>query len=451
VMYRIYKNQLKVLTNRRPSKPIPAIEGLEIEYRTIGGISKPFIVNGAATWKQGMPIEACEEELQRIGEVAFLVECQHEVERDKEGLVHKKYDDSVHPVSYSQFAAVYGSRDAWKEWYKVPFSDWARTKTKFHANVAGYIAISSANTKHGGFTFCVPLSFEKDTDPTDVAVRLLDTLTPYIDSKSNTTWKELINDVWRRVNAHDYFDSVSERLEYVKSYSARIIPQHSRKVLNRFNVKTGANSHSEDTVRNLFNIGFGFSFVASNPGNNDALEDIDEVMRVDYELPHIFDHEQKGYTRWYVLCKDDTTQKPKTINGIAVYPPAPYPEALSPDELHDDDLFRYQMCNRRFAPPKLTELGERIDTLEKLNDDFGQALQMVYFKKLLGQIKLTMEEKIAAEVEHIMPQPEIDEVEAYGEKIAANFATNRMIKAAEIRKRLEKQKEIPRPAYLEIG
>lgn len=34
---------------------------------------------------------------------------------------------------------------------------------------------------------------------------------------------------------------------------------------------------------------------------------------------------------------------------------------------------------RRFADPKLTELGERVDELLKLHDD-GQAFQMVYFK-----------------------------------------------------------------------
>lgn len=392
VMYRIHKGQLKVLTNRRPSEPIPAVENLEIEYRTVGGIVTPFIASGHATWEKGMPIDACEEELQRIGEGAFRSECQHEVEQSKEGLMHKKYDDTVHPISYSQFASRYGSPNAWKQWYKVPFSDWARTKTKFHANVAGFLAVSSQNTVLPGLTFCLPMSFKADTTPTDVAERLLSSLTLY--AAPNITWKDLIDEAWKRTNSEKHFDSESERIEYTKSYYKRLIPKYSVEILRKYNVKTGANSHSEDKVREMFNECFGFSFIASNPGETDALEDIDEAMRVDYTMPHLFDSAKTGYTRWYVLCPDDMTQEPQITNGVKVYPPISYPEAITPDELHDSDLFRYQMSNRRYAPPKTTELGERIDRALKLDDDFGQALQMCYFKQLLSNIELTSDEKV---------------------------------------------------------
>ncbi len=390
LMYRIYTNKLKVLTNRRPSKPIPAVQGLEIEYRTINGISKPFIVKGEATWDKGMPIDSCQEELQRMGEESFLSECQHEVEQSRTGLVHRIYDDSVHPISYSQFAAVYGSQDAWKSFYKVPFSDWARTKTKFHTNIAGYLVVSSQNTKLPGFTFCIPLSFPADSSPADVAERLLTTLTPI--AYQNRTWKDLIAEAWKRLNAGHHFQTEMERLEYLKSYYSSLIPQYSRPVLEKFNVRAGANSHSEDKVRDIFNIGFGFAFMPSNPAKADGLEDIDEAMRVDYNEPHCFDPTKNGYSRWAVLCPDDKSQKPTVINGIEVYPPHPYPESLEGDELHDSELFRFQMCNRRFAPPKLTETGEKIDELLKLNDDFGQGLQMVYFKRLLSNLELTTTE-----------------------------------------------------------
>ena len=41
----------------------------------------------------------------------------------------------------------------------------------------------------------------------------------------------------------------------------------------------------------------------------------------------------------------------------------------------------------------MTKLGENIDELEKMNDDIGQLLQMVYSKGLLSNVKLLPGEK----------------------------------------------------------
>lgn len=397
-LYRIWKQQVKVLTNRYVTDPVPAVRDAKFETMTVGGIVKDVIVSGQVTWR-GWNLREIQNQIDSMGLAAFRIECQHEVEQSREGLFHKKYDDAVHPISYSQFAAVYGSPDAWKDFYKVPFSDWARTKTKYHANVAGYLAVSSQNTKYPGFTFCVPLSFAADTQPEDVAERLLSVLTPF--AYGNKRWRDLIDDAWKRANSAEHFETQTERLQYVLSYYADLIPHYSRKILEAYRVGTGANSHSEDKVRTMLNAGFGFSFVPSNPGKTDALEDIDAAMRVDYKLPHVFDDTKTGYTRWYVLCRDDYTKPPQIINGFAVYPPAPYPDEVAADDLHDEDLFRFQMLNRRFADSKLTELGEKIDEPLKLHDDFGQALQMVYLKNLLTNIELTYEEKIQ---EHLAPE-----------------------------------------------
>lgn len=389
-MYRIYSQQARVLTGRKPTEPVKAVIDLKTEERTVDGIIKDIYVSGTPTWHvwDARRIQA---EINRFGLPAFQRECQHEVEQSNEGRVHKKYDDNVHPVSYSQFAAVYGAKDAWKEWYKVPFSDWSRTKTKFHANVAGYLAVSSQNTMRPGFTFCIPFSFKANTSPTDVAERLLSALTPR--AYKDRTWKDLIDEAWRRLNAETHFSTESERIEYLYGYYKRTIPMYSKPVLRYYNVHTGANSHSEDTVRQMFNDGFGFDFMPSNPRERDALDKIDEAQRVDYSLPHVFDDSKQGYTRWYVLCPDDKKAAPKIINGIKVFPPEPYPQVMKPDDLHDSPLFRYQMIERRISPPVITKFGEDAEKLLKLNDDYGQALQMVYFKELLSNIRLSEFEK----------------------------------------------------------
>jgi hypothetical protein len=398
VMYRIHKGTMPVLTNRRPSSPVPAVENFEVEYRTEGGITKPFIdrtKHPRATWPAGMPLEACEEELQRVGEAAFRAELQHEVERPRTGLMHKRYDDAVHPISLSEFAAVFGSRDAWKDWFKIVANDWARTKTKYHANVGAYLAVSSANSPHPGLTIVLPRSFAPDSDPADVAAEFLTMLTPYAygTNGDRRTWRQLIKEAWRRTNAQQHFETVSERLDFERNYYERLIPKYSRPILQQYRVAGGAMSHSEDKVRELFNAGFGFAFQPANPGKLDALEQIDEAMRVDYDLPHLFRPGVKGYTRWYILCEDDKSEPPTIVNGVEVYPPPPFPDALEPDNLDDADLCRFQMANRRFREPKMTASGELIDEPEKILDDFGQLFQMVYFKGLLSNIRLTADER----------------------------------------------------------
>lgn len=110
---------------------------------------------------------------------------------------------------------------------------------------------------------------------------------------------------------------------------------------------------------------------------------------------------ERGYTRAYILAPDDTTKTPEIVGGREIYPPRPYPDALQPDELHDSDLMRYQFCNWRWRTPVLTANGETVDDVLKINDDFGQSLQMVYFKKLLSNIPLSKTEKIEL---HLSPQ-----------------------------------------------
>ncbi len=414
VMYRIQSGHARVLTSRKPTVPIPALLNPVFGEKTVGGITKDYVISGTPTWKF-YGIERCNEEIDTGGGLsAFMTENQHDVKQSAEGLVHKKFNDAVHAVSYSQFASVYGAPDEWKQWYKVAFSDWARTKTKFHANVAGYAAVSSQNTAAPGLTFIIPFSFNKDTSPEDVAVRLLSALTP--NAFEETSWQSLVNDAWKRTNAEQHYQTTSERLSFATGYYKSLIPKYSRKVLSAYRVMAGVNSHSEDKVREMFNEGFGFSFVPANPGKTDALEDIDEAMRVDYEMPHLFKEGEKGYSRFAVLCPDDKSQIPDIIIGIEVYPPLPYPESLDGAELHDSDLFRFQMSNRRFADPKLIASGEVADQMLKLHDDFGQAVQFIYYKRLLSNIAFTSEEKTELSLSPKVRQISLDEMPDSTEK-----------------------------------
>lgn len=389
VMYRIHTGQVRVLVNRKRSVPIPAIEGLETEVRTVNGELRDVIVAGTPTWPY-FGIEECQDELNRMGLDAFLRECQHEVEQSNEGRVIRTYDDDIHAISESEFASVFGSKDAWKLWGKVVFNDWARTKTARHANVAGYIAVSSQNTRFPGAVFIIPRSYPADSMAEDVAVDLLSILEP--EAKDGWTWRRIVDEALRRAGAGSHFESLKDRVDYERSQIKAVIPKYSRPMLTRCRVIAGAMSHSEDTIRALYNDVFGFSFIPSNPGMTDAVEQIIHAFKVDRSTPHRFRPEQKGFTRTYIVCTDDVSTEPKIRNGVKTYPPLPFPKAITPDDLHHSDLCRYQMVKWSWADPLLSARGERIDVIRKENDDFPQSLQMVWFKDLLSQIKLTKDE-----------------------------------------------------------
>jgi hypothetical protein len=408
-MYRVYKERDRVLVDRKRTKPIPAIEGLKTEARADrkSGIVQDVIIEGTATWPH-FNLAMCQREINRMGLESFMRECQHDVEQSRKGLMLHKYDDKVHVISESEFAAVHGSRDAYKTWAKWGFHDYARTKTKFHACVAGYVTVSSASARNPGFTFLIhPMSFGENAEAEDIGERMLSVLSPRaIDDYGNElqTWAELRADTLHRANVPRHVSSVTDKIEYERSRLAEIIPQYASKVLKNWNMKGGAMSHSENTIRNNLRRIFALNLSPSNPGKTDAIDDINRAMQIDYTIEHPYRPGQLGYARWFIIVPD-WTDCPKELirigdDGQEIFPPVPYKDALKPDDLHDHDLIRYQFMNWRARDPKLTDAGEDVETVLKLDDDFGQGLQMLYFKKLMANEPITDDEK----VEEHMPE-----------------------------------------------
>lgn len=403
VMYRIYKQHARVLTYRLKTEPVKAVEDLETKVETVDGIVKDIFVSGTPTWKV-WDAKRIQEEIESYGLPAFKRECQHEVDESREGLMLHNYNDAVHVISESEFASVYGSLDAWQKWAKWNFNDWSRTKTAKHANVAGYITVSSQNTAFPGATFMFyPMSFVRDTEAEDVAERMLSVLSPF--AYGTTSWQDLRKDELMRLNAALHTRTYEEETKFKRERLARIIPQYSRPLLEKWNVKRGVMSHSEDTVRDVYNRVFGFNFHPSNPKKFDSIEEINRAMRIDFTEEHPFRPGQRGYTRWFIVAPDDKDDPtPRIAGNRLVYRPIQYNDALMPDELFDWDLLRYQFKNWRIQDTRLTVTGESEDAPLKLNDDFGQSVQMVYHKRLLQAVELTKEEEFAVRLARDNPQ-----------------------------------------------
>lgn len=432
-MYRVYSRRAKVLTNRKPTQAIPAIrpETLVWDVQTIGGIVRDIILPGAVpTWPY-FDIPACQDEVNRFGRPAFERECQHSVEMSTEGLMIHTYDDLIHPISLSEFESVYGTRRMPMAWPKEWGNDWARTKTAKHANVAMWRTVSSQNTAKPGFTFYFhPMSFKANAQPEDVAERVLSCLDPFVTALPGTRitpiaikdqrrrkWAELRRDELIRANALEHTSSQLERIEFERAALQEIFPKYTEPLLLRHHVVGGVNSHEREDIRLIYNEVYGMQCQAANPGKFGGIEQLNRDFAVDRKLDHPFRPGLKGYSRTFVVCPDDTSREPRIINGVKVYSPEPFPDELTPDDLHDDNLYRYQLMNWRSRESKITESGETIDEVLKMNDDFGNLHQFFATNGALLNEPLTVKEEFHMLMEKHIPKADPETGEFHMDKI----------------------------------
>lgn len=77
---------------------------IELPYK--GHENKPVIIAGVPIW-EGQGVKACQGLIDKMGIEAFLIECQHEVERPTEGAIYSEWDPIYHVITHSEFARFF--------------------------------------------------------------------------------------------------------------------------------------------------------------------------------------------------------------------------------------------------------------------------------------------------------------------------------------------------------
>lgn len=364
-----YTRRSDILSERKESGPYPAFNDLELELdETVSG-RKWKIKSATPTWPS-IDLRAASVFLADSGRAAFLAEYQHDFESNKEGRVLRNYDDSLMVIPRSLFAKVFGTFKIPANWTKRVFHDWSRTKSAYHANIAGKLTVSNQNTKLPGKLFLFDLmSFEARTQADDVGKRLLESITPLV-PKTDKSWSELIESSLSRADLEVYVSDTTRLLEARRDVLAHVIPPLVTPVLmdNHYTSFVGSHDQNNDAL-SVYRRVYGLPFAPVNPGESGGLEWIDHFMLVDKKTQHPFFEDELledgtwklGCPGMFILVDDDKY---------------PYPQVSTPDALHDSDLCRYQFNNWRMRPAKLTESGMMEYGQMKMNDDFGQGLQM---------------------------------------------------------------------------
>ncbi len=383
VFNRIYTRADMMLANRICIGPTPAFDDLRTEFQD----GRDLIVSARPRWPERVTIEVGQRFIDTFGLVRFLAEFQHDFTSNKQGLCFSNYDDAVHVITRTEFCSVFGVREPPDRWYKYVAHDTARTKSAFHANVCLKITVSGQNQRLPGCIFLYdPMSFRAGTEPEDVAVRLLESISPTVQTAQGARrWQELIKAALTRVGLEQYQPDVTALLELRRATLAHILPPLVRPLLVQKRFVRMYDSHEADSVRQVHRNVFGLPFEARNPGKERGIDLFNHCLKVDYDKPHPFRPELNGYTRTFVIVDDDKL---------------PYVDALTPDKLHDSDLLRYQFRHWRYTEARMSDVGIAERGPMKMNDDFGNAVQFIFMDGVPVAAELNYAERMEEMIPH---------------------------------------------------
>jgi hypothetical protein len=179
VMNQIHRGIADALADRVTIGPTATFKRLDYESyidAEDGRLKHRLLPTCEPTWA-GVDIEKAQRFLSGSGLIPFLAEYQNDFEKAKEGKVLKNYKDGLMVITESMFAQVFGSIKALDTFNKYVMHDWSKTKSAYHANVAGKLAVSGQDTKLPGKLFLFDLmSFEEQTQADDVGLAILESI-----------------------------------------------------------------------------------------------------------------------------------------------------------------------------------------------------------------------------------------------------------------------------------
>jgi hypothetical protein len=394
VMNQLYTGQSDALAVRQTIGITPTFVDFQYESRIdpVDGKTKHYIQDSSIPTWAGVDIAQAQKFLHDSGLMTFLAEYQNNFEKVKEGRVLANYNDELMVITEEMFARIFGSIRLLDTFNKYVMHDWSRTKSAYHACVAGKLAVSSQNTRLPGMLFLFDLmSFEAGKQADDIGLSLLESITTHVPD-SKRTWRELVEDSLSRSDIERYVSKtdVSKWIDARRAALSSIIPPIVRPLTQRLRYKAFKGSHDQNNdALEVYRTVYGLDFLPSNPGESGGLEWANHYMQTDKRTRHPFLEDkqlnggtwEKGCPGMFIIVKDSKY---------------PYPMSPTSDSLHGSDLWRFQFNNWRMRPAKLTEAGLIEYGPMKMHDDCGQALQMALYGNDISAAVLTYQEKTRA-------------------------------------------------------
>jgi hypothetical protein len=368
VMNQVYSGQERVLTNRKPARPIPAVIDLVTETREVDGIVKDVIISGTPTWKF-YDLDRCQEEIETIGLEAFEAECQHAIDKQRGGLIMGMFDEAVHLITVSQFRQKFGHEPFPPHWDQRHTHDVGYTGDKAHPGVFFFLGTASANSPMPGKLFIAPeiLLGSQHESPDHAAERYLERVLQHRDlmtdpGKPEIRWTD--EQITLAVRMYEQYLSARPNLVCRMSHEAL----GTRRVFEKY----------------------GMYFEECNPGADGGIQQLQHYHKIDYSKPHEFHEGVMGVSNIYWIIADDQLLKAKDELGMA--------------------RGRIEAKRWRWRKIKMTETGLTVMKPMKAWDDFFNAAMMATHDMEMLIAPLSSAERIEALLpERLQVQPGADE------------------------------------------
>lgn len=395
VLAQILSRESDVLARRtvigtEDGQPQPSFEEVEL----VPDEERPgaYTIKSAVPVWDGLDLNAAEVFLSDSGRPAFLAEYQNELDADRSEFVLPNWRDEVHVITRSEFASLYGVREVPNRWGIHILHDFARTNSKYHACVAGFLSVAAMNAPPTGrgLTFLhEPMTFPAATEADDIALRILRTLSPTATYNGGTySWDDLQMMSLIRAGLERFFSNPSALIAARRDVLAGVFPKVVRGVLRARKVLSFRMSHEAKAAADVYCMVYGLPADQVNPGADGGLEFLNSLTRVDRTRPHQFKADERdkdglyklGATSFFLLVEDDKAKAP--------------PRGAAAANLRDSDRARHQLRRWRNIPEKVSETGAVERGPMKADDDFGNMLMMRYFDGIVRAAPLDYEEKL---------------------------------------------------------
>jgi hypothetical protein len=373
------------------------------------------IVAGEPSWPK-YDLKRAQEEVDTMGLPAFLSECQHEVEQQKQGLILPEWDEAVHLITWSEFQRIYGTREIPRHWRKFVGHDWGNT----HPCVVSCLTTSAQNSRLPGVHFLFAgLTFSQNTLADDVAIAIINRLAPQVDTRSI---RNLPADLLRQWS--------SDRITNILNAPRQVAIERIRgEVLKWIASKPGfamwCMSHEQLTIRQTYHRVYGLPFQPCNPGASGGIEQLRHFLRVDYSQPHPLRPGALGLCGMYFIVDDDQLTEARDDRGLA--------------------LWREQFPEWSWRQLNLTELGLQQDKPMKVNDDAGNSLMMIASHFAMGPTGLTLEEQVQAQIPEAWGNERLAQMSP---EVAQRYYDAREDEIEEVKRSLRKKR---RPDFYGLG
>ncbi|HKQ76704.1 MAG TPA: hypothetical protein VJ810_23620 [Blastocatellia bacterium] len=124
----------------------------DLEIEKVDG--RPTIIAGTPNWAR-IDRPVAQDMLNKNGEESFWRECQNKTTPSSEKLVWKGFSETLHVITWEQFAAVFGRRKIPEHWYLYAGYDAGSTGPERHPAVFSVAAVAAENGKLAGDIFII--------------------------------------------------------------------------------------------------------------------------------------------------------------------------------------------------------------------------------------------------------------------------------------------------------